>query len=528
MINLFEYQQRAKDQLRPALSLARVEQKGTLLVKPTGAGKTVTAADLAKSVADNGKRALFVADRIILAEQTLDAFLGFGINAAQCWGGEGKDLLDEQNLFRPPILVATAQTIESVGAIPDDIDLIIWDECHCNHQKFADLMLAHRALKLGLTATPTGAHLQKYFHNVVSPVTTYDLIDLGRLVNVTCYEVQEIDMEGIRPTGAGGDWSANQIEKEARKIKGAFVENWERVRKIEFGDRIPMSLLFGPSVAFCEDRAQEFIDAGYEYEVMSFHVPSKERKKILAAYDAGKVHGLCSVDVLTKGFDRPAVEVVQDARPTRSFGTHIQIYGRGMRCAPGKERMVLIDHSGNYRAFAEPREMFYREGPGDNCLETDEWKKAKRKKKDKVTMKKCKHCGFVIEQLKPGQHTCPKCGKELRTKGGALVELVPGQAVEVPGIGPEHDYTGTPEQTLREICVMARGKHPTDSERRKKWTLAQYRNLMGDWPDSNLVSSLNSDQELLREVPHPAIFKMVNSQIRKYMARKKIQERYGS
>src|SRR5205823_6370589 len=104
---------------------------------------------------------------------------------------------------------------------------------------------------------------------------------------------------------------------------------------------------FCVSVDHAEQMAIAFEDAGVQSAVIKGSTPTDERTQIYEDFDEGKILVLCSVMVLTEGWDSPKCEVIIMARPTQSRGLYIQMFGRGLRLAPGEEECVLLDITDN-------------------------------------------------------------------------------------------------------------------------------------------------------------------------------------
>jgi superfamily II DNA or RNA helicase len=119
------------------------------------------------------------------------------------------------------------------------------------------------------------------------------------------------------------------------------------------------------------------------------------REAILGGLSTGEVQLVSSVGVLTEGFDCPAAEVCILARPTKSLGLYLQMVGRVLRPAAGKERALIHDHAGEHPAA---------------CLPDDERDYSPLVTPRRVIdLRTCTDCGYLASAWRP-DGTCPKCG----------------------------------------------------------------------------------------------------------------------
>ena len=465
---LYDFQEFAVNKLRAGIAKCHEQNKGIMLDSPTGSGKTEIAIDIAKKVIEKGLRVMFLVDRLTLLDQTYKRFAAHGIECGILGGGQARGL-------HLQVIIAVEQTLERRKEWPD-VDLIIKDEAHVRRQKIADGIKAHRAMFLGLSATPFTKGLAEDFYRVVTAATTNQLIDQGFLAPVKVYSMQEIDMSNAKTSG--GEWTDKEADRCGRKIIGDIVSTWEGVCEKEF-QRPVKTIVFVPTVDYGEDLCQMFKDAGYRFEVISYKDPDEDRRRaIIEAFERGEIMGLISVEALAKGFDVKDVLMQIAARPLRkSLAAHLQMLGRVMRTAPGKEYAVVIDHCGNYAGFYEDMQEYYSTGCTD--LNDEKWSQATRKERDKKD-RSCPSCKRVVP-IKAGQKHCPFCGADLHKRKTSVIEWEPGKCVEVPGIdgGADADFGG---DIWPAIAKLAHGRHPKDFDKRLKWARAQYRNITGGWP----------------------------------------------
>jgi DNA repair protein RadD len=82
---------------------------------------------------------------------------------------------------------------------------------------------------------------------------------------------------------------------------------------------------------------------GVAAQMVSAKTPKAERAHLIAQFRAGRIRCLVNVAVLTTGFDVPAVDFIALLRATKSPVLYVQIAGRGMRLADGKENCLWAD-----------------------------------------------------------------------------------------------------------------------------------------------------------------------------------------
>ena len=112
--------------------------------------------------------------------------------------------------------------------------------------------------------------------------------------------------------------------------------------------------VFAINVAHSKAIADAYNQAGIAAAHLDGESSTDERKAALEAFAAGSIKVLCNCALFTEGFDLPAIEVVQIAKPTKSLGLWLQMLGRGLRTAPGKDKAILIDHSDNWLRLGTP------------------------------------------------------------------------------------------------------------------------------------------------------------------------------
>lgn len=393
MIDLRDYQTESLNKLRAGLAAGKKRQ---ILTLPTGAGKTVVAAALTELAVSKGNRVMFFADRQTLVDQTVARFAEHGIEAHTVMQ---TDICDQS-----PVQVASVQTCKTRGfPKAGSVQLAIVDECHGRHEALEKWLIDTGTASIGLSATPFAAGLMSVWQDVVTCVTTKRLIDDGWLMQPRVFSGTSPDLRGVPVVGGEYQMDAVAERMAAKELDGRIVEEWQEKTEQVFGGPAP-TLVFAPTIAYGRMLCQRFANAGYDFR----HVFAGDKGRELHVQDfaAGHCDGLVSVDALAKGFDQPKASVLVAARPVRkSYMTHIQMLGRVMRPAPGKETCIILDHAGNYGRHQQITHAFWTEGWSADFEENVP--------DGEPPLKECPvDSGGCGEWVPLGSLVCPVCGYE--------------------------------------------------------------------------------------------------------------------
>jgi DNA repair protein RadD len=392
-IQLYDYQTQAVEALREHIKAGK---KNIILCAPTGSGKTVVGAYLIQAAHAKGSRAIFLCDRIALIDQTSHTLDRYGIEHGVIQGNHWR--------WAPyrKIQVASPQTLER-REWPEELDLIIVDECHTMRRNTSAKVKARDCVTIGLTATPFTEGLGLVYDAVVSVTTTNRLIEERRLSPFRIYAPTEIDMTGAKTVA--GEWTKHEAGKRAIEVVGDLVENY-----LKYGEGKKF-IAFGATIAHCEAMREQYMGAGIRAELYTSRTTDSERTAILEEFRKrdSQIRGLISVAALAKGFDVPSVSCIQIARPLKkSLAEHIQIIGRGLRHDPDDPEKVctIIDHTGNCVRFWEDMASFFEESVHE--LPEDKKREATKKKKEggESPGRRCPTCSHVHAP----RPDCPECG----------------------------------------------------------------------------------------------------------------------
>ncbi|MDD5387876.1 MAG: DEAD/DEAH box helicase [Gallionellaceae bacterium] len=453
-----------------------------IVYSPTGSGKTEIAIALIRSAIAKGKRVAFVANRIGLVDQAERRLSKAGLVVGVIQGENTRHL-------DAPVLVCSIQTVARRG-LPD-VDVIVVDEAHgvAGSADYRKVMFAHSALPvIGLTATPFAKGLGKsytelggmpLFERIVKAATIRELIELGFLVDCDIYAPSDPDLSGVGTVrNAFGEADYNEKDLAAAVDKpalvGDIVTHWRRL-----GRDLP-TVVFASSIAHSKHIAEQFNAAGIRAEHIDFRTTEEERRDILARVTSGQTRIISNVAILSEGWDFPACGVMVLARPTKSLTRWIQMAGRVLRPYPGKERAIVLDHSGSSAHLGYPTE--------DLPLDLDDGtpKKASASAdKEEPKPKKCPSCSY----MKPAKvHACPACGfaperqSDVQTVDGDLKPLARKRADKID------------KQDAYSQLLQIRKEHRYSAG----WVSHQYRELFGVWPRG------------LAEIPRPPSQEMRN------------------
>lgn len=335
-------------QLRPyqtaaveaVLARFRAGDRSTLLVLPTGCGKTVVFADIARRGVQWRRRTLVLAHRTELLDQARSKLLAVGVDAAI----EQAD----QRAGDAPVVVASVQTLRGArlaSFAPDAFHLIVVDEAHHAAAASYGAILGHfsGAKVLGVTATPDrldGAALGAVFQSCAYRYELRQAIRDGWLAPIRARRVvvDGVDLGGVHTRA--GDFDQGEL---AEVMADAVALHGVAKPLLDLsGDR--KAILFAVNVAHAKALA-EVLNA-YQPGIaraVDGSASATERAGVLEAFRAGAFRVLVNCALFTEGFDEPSIACVGIARPTKSRALYTQMVGRGTRLAEGKTDCLVLD-----------------------------------------------------------------------------------------------------------------------------------------------------------------------------------------
>jgi superfamily II DNA or RNA helicase len=311
--------------------------RAQLVSLATGLGKSVVIATLPKLLELRPNDVtLVVAHRDELIQQLVEKLTAQNPEAIV-----GVEKADEYASEDCTIVVATVQTLigprlnRFVTKFGRRIALFVIDEAHHaaapTYRAILDKILLKRAdaLVIGFTATPyrgDGMQLTEIFPDIVYSMDARKAIEDGYLVPVRSYAVNTLtDLDSV--SSRAGDFVLGQLAE--------AVDNEERNQAVldAYRSMVPgkKTLVFTASVEHARNVAALFKEAGIKAAFASGETPQAERESIVSGFRGNKIDVLVNCGLYLEGFDVPSVEVIINARPTKSTTLYTQVTGRGLR-----------------------------------------------------------------------------------------------------------------------------------------------------------------------------------------------------
>jgi DNA repair protein RadD len=365
MYQLRPYQ---KDAVQATVKHFREEKAPAVVVLPTGAGKSLVIAELARIARG---RVLVLAHVRELVEQNHAKYVSLGLEAGIFSAGLNRKESGRKTIFG---------SIQSIARAPEDFfenfSLVVIDECHRvsmeGETQYFQVISKLSKLNpeiciLGLTATPyrlgygwiyqynapkkiQQTQSDRFFKKCIFELPTRYMIKNGYLTPpvkidspVACYDFSSLKLNGTQFVQA-------QIE--------ALLKDQKRITPLIIKNIIDMSadregvMIFTSSVAHAKEIMQSL--PPYVSALVVGDTEDEERDAIIQAFKRKELKYLVNVSVLTTGFDAPHVDVIAILRPTESASLYQQIVGRGLRLSPGKTDCLILDYTGQNHDIFSP------------------------------------------------------------------------------------------------------------------------------------------------------------------------------
>lgn len=375
------------------------KHNNTIVVAPTGAGKTIMLSALVGKRFKDGKKILIIQHRDELVNQNKDKFERINPNittsivngTVKCWDGDS--------------VFSMIQTISRNRNLRDRVvfDMIVIDESH--HAAADTYKKVIKVIKkdnpsveiVGFTATPNrgdGKGLRSVFNNCAHQIEITSLIREGFLVPPKTYVIDcgvRDQLENV--TRKGNDFDMDEVEAimNRKVINNAVVKNWME----KAGDR--KTVVFCSTIAHAKDLLEVFIEAGVEAKMVVGKTPKDERSETLDSLSRGSLQVVVNVAVLTEGFDAPQVSCIVLTRPCSQKGTMVQMIGRGLRTIDPEEFPGVVKTDCVVMDFGT---SVIIHGSLEDQVKLDD-----REKGDAPT-KECPNCGAEVPL---GTKVCPFC-----------------------------------------------------------------------------------------------------------------------
>ena len=453
-MNLRPYQKEVIQKLSKAL----LKKPKSLLIAPTGSGKTVITSNIIIQARSRGRQCWFIVHRDELVQQTVETLRMSGIE---------EDIGVIKAGYKPNpeamIQVVSAQSMSKRNSVPDAGAVLIIDECHttsyfkCVH----DIIKSHQGFVIGVTATPwrfkkTEGLADLYGQHVMTPAPS-ELIEQGFLSPARVYGFSDTyDIKKVKT--ARGDFATDELSRVCN-TDGANALITLKVLELA---KERTGIIFAVDVAHAQALAKQFNDAGLTCEVVTGETPTHLRQAIYERLRRGEVRFISSVGVLTEGFDIKSISCVVLARPTKSKVLYVQMFGRGLRICEAKENCLILDFGGNHARFGIASELTQEE------MEPD----YPNSSRGKAPSKECPDCNMV---MRSSLMSCPQCGHVFQSRPKEKEEIK-GQFVELTS----QNVNGVSKE-LRSgygkfvIEAMNKGYSP-------KWPEVQFHQKYNRWP----------------------------------------------
>ncbi|MEG1823071.1 MAG: DEAD/DEAH box helicase, partial [Clostridiales bacterium] len=334
-MELRPYQQAAKDAI---LNEWNNDIKRTLLVLPTGTGKTIVFSKVTEDCVRNGQRVLMLAHRGELLTQAADKLhQSTGLMCAT----EKAEETCLDSWYR--VVVGSVQSLTRAKRLSqfskDYFNTIIVDEAHhCLSNSYQNVLNYFTNAKvLGVTATPDRGdmrNLGQYFESLAYEYTLPQAIKDGYLAPIKAQTIPlklDLSKVGIQ----GGDFKTGDL---GTALDPYLYQIAEEMAKCCMDRKI---VVFLPLIK----TSQKFVEIlnSKGFSAIEVNGNSKDRTEILSDFDSGRYNVLCNSMLLTEGWDCPSVDCIVVLRPTKVRSLYCQMVGRGTRLYPGKDDLLLLD-----------------------------------------------------------------------------------------------------------------------------------------------------------------------------------------
>lgn len=383
--------------------------KNPCVVLPTGSGKSVVIAEMCRHALQNWPdlKFLMLADVKELVEQNAAELREMWPDAPM--GIYSAGLRRRQLGY--PITFASIQSIERKVADLGFINVLLVDECHMIQTKdqgrYRKVIAALREVNpklrvIGFTATPWRLN-----HGVI---TEGEGLIFDDLIQVDGASIQElVDAEYLAPLRSkhtnvqlldlvadvakrGGDFVESELALAVNKTEPNALIAAEVIRRAEGRKHW---LTFCVDVAHARAMAQLYTEMGHPHEVVHGDLEPLARTDILTRFKCGELRGVTNVNVLTKGYNFPAIDLIAFCRPTLSPVLYVQQAGRGMRLKPHTDHCLVLDFAG----------LVATHGPVPDVKPP----KKKSEKPGEAPVKPCPQCDEIVSI---NCKVCPTCGYE--------------------------------------------------------------------------------------------------------------------
>lgn len=384
---------------------------------PTGSGKTAVAAKLILDAIQKHQRVAFVVPFLSLIDQTVERFFSYGIRDVGV-------IQADHPLRRPiaPVQVCSAQTL--IRREFPDCELVIVDEAH---KRFADLneWLLTKDRVVGLTATPWAKGMALLWDHLIADVTIDQLIKDKHLVPVKALVPEaRPDLSGVKSAyyDYGRDYAQRELSRRMRepKLTGDIVSTWRK------HSDLTKTLIFAVDRAHARALQDEIESQGLSCGYVDANTDRVERNRLSRLLEDGSINAIVNISTMTTGLDVDVRTIIL-ARPTKSRMLYQQIVGRGLRPAPGKKFVLLLDHSSSTQELGLVNQI---DANGHFLDDSEPRRFADRSKETEL-----RTCGYCESLMPVRSLSCPICGwASERVQRSMAIDPQAGELVDYNGV----------------------------------------------------------------------------------------------
>jgi len=373
------------------LASFRRGNKRVVMCLSTGGGKTRIFTYMVKRHIEKGGRVLVITDRKELLSQAGGSFHSFGIKPEMITAGSSPDLTLSCHVA---MIETLSRRAEDYATFIASRSMVILDECHRSAFDKIFPYFGKDTFVIGATATPyrTGKQpsLDLFYTDIIQVIDTPELIKKGFLSDAETYGLP-IDLTGIKKVAGDYDPKAMANRYEERKVYEGVIENYNRICPNT------KTLAFAANIESCKSLCDKMLQSGLNARHLDSNMTDYERKEILDWFKTVKDGILCSVGILTTGFDQPDVQTIILYRATTSLPLFLQMVGRGSRTTETKSKFTILDFGNNIKThdFWEANRTWTLH------------KVEKKKKQDVAPVKSCIKCNAMLPVR---SSSCKYCG----------------------------------------------------------------------------------------------------------------------
>ncbi len=374
-----------------------------LVVIPTAGGKSLVMASFVEGVLK-----AFPEQRILIVTHVRELIEQNFLELTQLWPEAPAGIYSaglKQRDIGARVLFAGIQSIHRRVYEIQQCDLVLIDEAHLiprssntMYRRFLrELQRLNPLMKvIGLTATPYRLDSgllhegeDAIFTDIAYEVSVRELIDAGYLSPLVSKRMAtQLDVSGVGTRA--GEFIARDLEA---AVDQDSITQSAVSEIVAYGEQRRSWLVFCAGVEHAYHVRDAIRARGFSCETIVGDTPGAEREALIEAFKAGRIRCLTNANVLTTGFNAPAVDLIAMLRPTKSAGLYVQIVGRGCRLAPGKQDCLVLDFAGNIA----------RHGPIDAIRP----RRPRHGEAGAAPVKDCPECHSIVHA---SVRQCPDCG----------------------------------------------------------------------------------------------------------------------